>query len=299
MPGPDHGARSTTIRCARSTCCPTIADVIDAKLPWKVDGHSMFEPSPAPTRAARLRLGRSTRSTRRRAAEFLTFPDDAGFAAGSRAARRTATGDPDLRLYRIGPYGDLVGRPAAPLVVRERPRSPGTLDDPGTLRPRRPARPVDPVGLRCRGTLDVRQDGAAARGHGQRRDRGRLAGRPANAAPSPRDFWSTLPPQMFRRGHNDDRRLPDHRHPGGPAPRPVRLSLSSRPSTAARASTSASCSLVMTARSDAIATSSCSRRRLPGRHALQREARASSRPAPTACPCAWPRSGSPRTRCRR
>ena len=60
--------------------------------------------------------------------DYVTFPDGPGFAAALAGQASVATGPADLRLYKIGPYGDLVGRAAAPLVSSTNPGLTGTLE---------------------------------------------------------------------------------------------------------------------------------------------------------------------------
>ena len=147
---------------------------------------------------------------------FLTFPES-GFASALAGRASTATGAPDLRLYRVGPYGGLIGRPAKPLV------------EPGRGRSRRHARPFrvgqrptqEPPRSRGRSSRErsPRRTTMPARDHRQRSGRGdgedvpRKGGREAN------DLLVVATAPDVPAGPQYDRRRPDHRNPGGPPTR--------------------------------------------------------------------------------
>jgi hypothetical protein len=93
---------------------PTVAQVLGTKVPWKIDGTSLLGP-------VRKDFPRKFDQTRGQsfAAEHSLYPPDGqrylelspkGFqdVIASRAVPATG-GDPKLRIYRIGPYADLVG----------------------------------------------------------------------------------------------------------------------------------------------------------------------------------------------
>jgi hypothetical protein len=103
---------------------PTIADVIDARVPWEVDGVSLLG-APRSEGARRLYPWSSgLRGEPERAPQpppghdFLEFDGRAGFREVLRA-RAAPPGDPALRIYRDRDFGELVGRPVAPLVADE------------------------------------------------------------------------------------------------------------------------------------------------------------------------------------
>ncbi len=187
----DHAVRSIDV-------LPTIADAIDAKLPWKVDGHSMFQPSRAgvPPRVFDWTLNQVHPPPGQ---SFLTFPET-GFASALAGRASTATGAADLRLYRIGPFGSLIGQPAKPLVSSAQARPVGTLDHSGTwddVDPRSPSIPWAFVQGRMSAPngsqLAITVNGVVA---------GMARTYLAKAGAKQTIFWSSLPPQMFRRGHN-------------------------------------------------------------------------------------------------
>lgn len=109
---------------------PTIAEMIGAEIPWRIDGR----PASAPRRADEpIRLYQWETddiqlpgSLIAEPGKYLTFdrvPLQAAAVAGRAAP---AGGDPALRPFRIGPYGGLVGRPVAELSVSGTP-APGEL----------------------------------------------------------------------------------------------------------------------------------------------------------------------------
>jgi hypothetical protein len=102
---------------------PTMADILGVKIPWKVDGRSALGPrrTPGPVTIIHNDIGTVGRSQ--------TFNGPAGFAKVLRSRAAPPGGDPALRVYRIGPYGALIGRPAAPLVSHS-PSRRGTLSTP-------------------------------------------------------------------------------------------------------------------------------------------------------------------------
>jgi peptidoglycan/LPS O-acetylase OafA/YrhL len=102
---------------------PTVADVIDADVPWELDGRSLLgEPRTDTTR----RLYQSARfvfeppdtirPTDGRA--FLEFDGAAGFAdvLTARAIESGIESDDEFAVYRRGEYGDLIGQEVAPLI---------------------------------------------------------------------------------------------------------------------------------------------------------------------------------------
>jgi Sulfatase len=95
---------------------PTIADVLDVEIPWEVDGASVFEDrEERPARMVDWRF-----NTVEATDGYVQLDRAAGFErvlAGSNPAAGHAD-DPDAML-RLGPYGELVGRPEADLEVGE------------------------------------------------------------------------------------------------------------------------------------------------------------------------------------
>jgi Sulfatase len=93
---------------------PTIAAELEVKLPWKTDGQSLLG-APIPDGPRRI-FRWSRRAKRPSGNDYLTFDGPTGFAAAMQSQASAAGGDPTLRLYRIGPYGSLVGRDVGNLV---------------------------------------------------------------------------------------------------------------------------------------------------------------------------------------
>lgn len=107
---------------------PTIADEIQARLPWEVDGRSLLgEPLPdGPRRLADWALNQVRPESGK---SYVEFDGPAGFAKVLTLAASRAPGDPALRLHRIGGYGGLVGLPAGPLVVPGAPAPAALLEN--------------------------------------------------------------------------------------------------------------------------------------------------------------------------
>ena len=104
---------------------PTMADILGVKIPWKVDGRSALgQPRrPDPITIIHNDIGRAGRKQ--------TFNGPAGFAKVLRSRAAPPTGDPALRLYRIGLYGQLVGTSTARYARESQPQLRGTLSTPG------------------------------------------------------------------------------------------------------------------------------------------------------------------------
>jgi Sulfatase len=181
---------------------PTIADLLDVKTSWKFDGHSLrgdVRPDgPRPifewwANAIKPQPGQ----------HLLTFDGPSGFASVLQQGSPVTSGDPSLALYRLGPYGGLVGQSVDRLI------------DPSTKGPRGT--------MAVGGDIDHVHRGAEhipwAYGQGKLRAQGgstvavavdgRVAGTATTVGPAlgpPRSaWWSTLAPQLFRDGKNDVR----------------------------------------------------------------------------------------------
>jgi hypothetical protein len=115
---------------------PTIADVVGVRIPWKVDGVSLLGPAPArPTRRLypwiwfpapndlRPPVGR----------EYVDVAGTKEYARVVAARAAPPGGDPRLRVFRIGPYGGLVGQLVAPRLAAG-PRCVGTVGDASRFR---------------------------------------------------------------------------------------------------------------------------------------------------------------------
>jgi len=99
---------------------PTVADMLDVKIPWKVDGVSALgKPRPEfdrPLYQWELGIFTAPGAPLAKDHEHLTFPAQPNFSEV--LARRAAEpgGETALRPYRIGEYGRLVGQTASPFV---------------------------------------------------------------------------------------------------------------------------------------------------------------------------------------
>jgi Sulfatase len=118
----DRPAHSTDI-------LPTIAEELKVKLPWKVDGRSLFG---APRVDGLRRLSdwalNFVRPTDGK--NYIEFDGPSGFARLLRTSASRATGDPALRIYRVGPYASLIGQRAARYVSATGTPPAATLEDP-------------------------------------------------------------------------------------------------------------------------------------------------------------------------
>ena len=129
MPGQSAGAVDD--RYVRSIdVLPTIADALDTKIPWKTDGHSILGPPPKPGPRKIFEWDLNVLKPPA-GSKYITLDGPAGFAQALQGRASAATGDPRLRLYRLGPYGDLVGLPAAPLAASG-PGPAGTIERRGS-----------------------------------------------------------------------------------------------------------------------------------------------------------------------
>ena len=192
----DNAARTIDI-------LPTIADQLDIKMPWKVDGHSLRKPTSAnqPVKVFEWEFSPMKPPP---GEQFITLNRPAGFAAAMRGQASGASGDPDLELYKLGPYADLLGQPAKPL---ERPAAvapTGTIENSRRfLRVRTTAKraPWTYVQGTIKGTepdapLAITVNGIVAGFSGTYAD---------PESPDALSFWTVVPPQLFSDGRNEVR----------------------------------------------------------------------------------------------
>jgi hypothetical protein len=112
-----------------------------------------------------------------------------------------ATGDPALRLFRVGPYGSLVGRNAASLIG-----APAAVD--GALRAKPWFKRIDPNASKVPwadvyGTAELPSGRPVAI-----TVNGVVAGiyeTWSRTGSTPTEFWGLFPTQLFRNGANDVR----------------------------------------------------------------------------------------------
>jgi hypothetical protein len=179
---------------------PTIADHLDAHIPWKVDGRSVLgKPRPDGPREVfewYLNVLKPPEGEK-----FITVDGPEGFAAAMAGQASGATGDPRLRLYRLGKYGDLVGRRTSELTVGP-PGPAATVADPAAYR--RVVRSAARVPwMYVQGTVATPEAGRSV----AIAVNGVVAGTAettADAEDSSRTgFWGMLAPGAFRDGSND------------------------------------------------------------------------------------------------
>ena len=197
LPGERQGVVDD--RATRSVdVLPTIAAAVGVDPPWPVDGRSL---TARPRRTTRVRtLDWSWSTIHPRHGRFLSVDGTKGFAAVLGARATDAAGDPGLRLYRVGPYGELVGT-AVPAATAADPAARATIDA-RVLGPIRPdahdapwTRPTGTLTGVAPGTwLAISVDGTVAG-----------LTRASRTEDGTTLFWSALPPAAFRPGTNDVR----------------------------------------------------------------------------------------------
>jgi Sulfatase len=170
---------------------PTMADYLGVKIPWKLDGRSLrgAPRTDGPRPFMHNDLGIGIRST---------FNGPLGFARVLRARAAPPGGDPELRIYRIAPYGRLVGRLAGPLVANTFRRPIGTITSPGDLEHVVPDARVVPW---TRVDGKITGPGVTGRRTVALAVNGRIAGLAIVDELS--RFHALLAPQLFAAGHND------------------------------------------------------------------------------------------------
>jgi hypothetical protein len=96
---------------------PTIADHLDADIPWKLDGRSALGPRRKEGRRPfyKWALNQMQPET---GSDYVQLDGREGFARALRGRASDESGDPDMRLYRDGPYGHLVGTDVRSLTVK-------------------------------------------------------------------------------------------------------------------------------------------------------------------------------------
>ena len=96
---------------------PTMADHLGAEIPWAVDGTSALAPAPAD--GDRRVFEWSLNELPPDDGPYVTVDGSAGFQSLLSREPPGQGSDPNLRFYRFGPYGHLVGRPVDELSVGE------------------------------------------------------------------------------------------------------------------------------------------------------------------------------------
>lgn len=195
---PGQPAGAIDDRFARSIdIVPTIADVLGVNIPWKVDGRSLRgSPARDGTRHV-LEWGYNSLKPPS-GSLFVAVDGPSGFAKVLAANPWPEGGDPSLALFRVGPYGDLVGTPVDRLPRASATVS-GHVDDPATSDDVSP-RAAQAPWIWVTGEVDVPTPGRAIAITVD----GVVAGMSQTVpAANGSRFWGVLAPQLFHRGHND------------------------------------------------------------------------------------------------
>jgi Sulfatase len=185
---------------------PTIADILDLKMPWRVDGRSVMG-QPRANGQRPIFEWENNRITPDAGKLFSYVDGRTGFTLAMKGQASADTGDPGLRLYAIGAHEALVGQEAAPLTVAGTSGLSASIDDPGRFTS------VDPHARHApwafiSGTIDKGSTDCPERIPLAITINGRVASlsesyqipfvEPANDC----TFWADLPPQLFRAGKN-------------------------------------------------------------------------------------------------
>jgi hypothetical protein len=187
----DHPARSIDV-------VPTIAEMLGVDLPWEVDGLPLGEPRP-PSYDRPRTLDWSASALEADDGDYVTVDGGRWFAEMLRERRTRAEGDPELRVYRRGPYGNLVGREIDDLDVgseapfRAEMNSPGpepVVDDGAESLPiyhvgKLPGGPRVELAVAVNGVIGIVTDVYYPFG------------------PAARIFVATVPEQLLREGRNE------------------------------------------------------------------------------------------------
>ena len=178
---------------------PTVADVLDVKIPWKAAGRSLLG---TPRHDGQFKvLHWSLDGKIKRDGRYNLVDGPTGFAQVLQARAVDALGDPALRIYRTGPFGDLVGRSVDGVGVDPTPSTLAlTVDQPekfAAVQTRALLAPwLNVTGLAQPGTdkvpLAVAVNGVVA-----------ATVETVTSSPSSATWWASLPPQLFHDGAND------------------------------------------------------------------------------------------------
>lgn len=181
---------------------PTMSEMLGAKLPWKIDGKSLLGPARPDGPRRLLDIPASQEFSLPEDPIYKEWDGPAGFAEVLKARAAAPGGAEDLRIYRgTSKFGDLVGRPVAPVVDPAAAPIEGEFNDPSVFRN------VDPHA----GKLPWTYVDGHLPGKG-----GELAitvnGVIASIATTVHDafrggsgYFVVLPPSLFRAGSNDVR----------------------------------------------------------------------------------------------
>jgi hypothetical protein len=180
---------------------PTIADDLGGKMPWRIDGRTLLGPRRRDGPLKLLQWDHNVVKPDRHG--FIHIPGPPGFAIVKGERAWTQGGPVAQRLYRVGPYGALLGRDAKPLTGSRLAGATATLDDPARFRsvhPRARRAPWTYISGTIHGdvpadaSLAITVNGVVAGLSGAYLD---------PLKPDQRSFWGMLEPGAFRRGEND------------------------------------------------------------------------------------------------
>jgi hypothetical protein len=184
---------------------PTIADLVDVRVPWRHDGHSAFSQATRrraevriPTRGfdMLIRIGREELARRRQAirlARARTF--------GTGLQSRLLFGDPWATVYRTGPNRELLDIRLADLRVRAGDEPRATVANAGLVRHVTPGAELLPT--RVTGTLGRGRPGALRDLAVAVNGRIRAVGRSFRLRFRPQEYFSFLVPEdSLRSGRN-------------------------------------------------------------------------------------------------
>ncbi|HLU42189.1 MAG TPA: sulfatase-like hydrolase/transferase [Microthrixaceae bacterium] len=106
---------------------PTIADLLGVELPWEVDGRSIFD-DPRPDDWTRRAFHWRVNEAEPEADGFVHVDGPSGYREVLRSKPLDHGPEWDLRFWRRGRHGDLIGQRVAPMRGRDGPRVEVTLE---------------------------------------------------------------------------------------------------------------------------------------------------------------------------
>jgi hypothetical protein len=198
---PNQRAGLVDDRMARSIdIVPTIADVIEVNVPWSLDGRSLLG-TPEPDGPRRLLEWDRNDVKPPKGEHYLTFDGPVGFATVMKTQAVAPDPDPALRLYRVGPFGGMIGRDVTDFDIEPSPLPPTAVID-APLRyqlvdPRADKAPWAQV----HGMVNVKTEGfrLAFAVNGKIAAVYETTGKPKGGRT---EFWGMLPPTLLKEGNN-------------------------------------------------------------------------------------------------
>jgi hypothetical protein len=197
---------------------PTIAESLGIEIPWEVDGRSLSGPAREPGPVRMLAWNRDYKKPGKDG--FTSVPGPAGFELVKAARATSAEGRGVERLYKVGPYGEQLGRRIDDAAAPE-PEGSVRFDDPGRFDDVEPGAREAPW-VYVAGSLE---------GVGEAQPlavtvNGVIAGF-SGSYTNPLDesdvvFWTVADPKRYRRGDNDVRIWKIEGDPAAPRFTPLR-----------------------------------------------------------------------------